>query len=259
MSHRIQALENQLKPLREQLKKHPLYSALQNVSDVQLFAEYHVYAVFDFMSLLKALQIQFTCVSLPWTPKGSGPVARFINEIVHGEESDINELGEAMSHFEMYLQAMQQLGASTRSIEQFVSAIQVGHTISEALEQADAPQAARDFLNYTFSVIETGAAHKIAASFTFGREDVIPDMFIAILEEAQTADNNYSKFRYYLDRHIELDGDEHGPIALEMIETLCKDDEQLWREAEEVALRSLEVRIALWDGIYQALKEPQYH
>ena len=259
MSHRIQALENQLKPLREQLKKHPLYSALQNVSDVQLFAEYHVYAVFDFMSLLKALQIQFTCVSLPLTPKGSGPVALFINEIVHGEESDINELGEAMSHFEMYLQAMQQLGASTRSIEQFVSAIQAGHTISEALEQADAPKTARDFVIYTFSVIETGAAHKIAASFTFGREDVIPDMFIAILEEAQTADNNYSKFRYYLDRHIELDGDEHGPIALEMIETLCKDDDQLWREAEEVALRSLEVRIALWDGIYQALKEPQYH
>lgn len=257
MSSRIEALENKLTPLRASLKSHPLYRSLQSIDDVKLFSEFHVYAVFDFMSLLKALQLQFTCVSLPWLPTGSGAVARFINEIVHGEESDINEVGEPMSHFEMYLDAMKQLGASTKGIETFIAALRNNNTIGEALEIANAPKAAQDFVNYTFSIVETKEAHKIAASFTFGREDVIPDMFIAILEEAKTSGHDYAKFRYYLDRHIELDGDEHGPIALKMIETLCGNNDTLWAEAEAVAIRSLEVRIALWDGIYEAIKQPQ--
>lgn len=257
MSSRIEALENKLTPLRASLKSHPLYRSLQSIDDVKLFSEFHVYAVFDFMSLLKALQLQFTCVSLPWLPTGSGEVARFINEIVHGEESDINEVGEPMSHFEMYLDAMKQLGASTKGMETFIAALRNNNTLGEALEIANAPKAAQDFVNYTFSIVETKEAHKIAASFTFGREDVIPDMFIAILEEAKTSGHDYDKFRYYLDRHIELDGDEHGPIALKMIETLCGDNDTLWAEAETVAIKSLEVRIALWDGIYEAIKQPQ--
>ena len=257
MSSRIEALENKLAPLRESLKSHPLYKSLQDIEDVKLFSEFHVYAVFDFMSLLKALQLQFTCVSLPWIPTGSGAVARFINEIVHGEESDINEAGEPMSHFEMYLDAKKQLNASTKGIETFISALGNNKTIQEALEIAETPKAAQDFVNYTFSIVETKETHKIASSFTFGREDVIPDMFIAILEEARTSGYNYDKFRYYLDRHIELDGDEHGPIALKMIETLCGNNDTLWKEAEEVAINSLEIRIALWDGIYKTIKQPE--
>ena len=132
MSSRIEALENKLTPFRASLKRHPLYRSLQNIDDVKLFSEFHVYAVFDFMSLLKALQLQFTCVSLPWLPTGSGAVARFINEIVHGEESDINEIGEPMSHFEMYLDAMKQLGASTKGIETFVTALRKNKNVQEA-------------------------------------------------------------------------------------------------------------------------------
>ena len=78
-------------------------------------------------------------------------------------------------------------------------------------------------------------------------------MFIAILERSATSEDSFVKFRYYLDRHIELDGDEHGPISLKMIEKLCKEDAQLWQEAEAIAVQSLEKRIALWDSIYQAL------
>ena len=155
MSSRIEALENKLAPLRASLKSHPLYRCLQSIDDVKLFSEFHVYAVFDFMSLLKALQLQFTCVSLPWLPTGSGEVARFINEIVHGEESDINEVGEPMSHFEMYLDAMKQLGASTKGIDTFITALRSNKNIQQALEIADSPKAAQDFVNYTFSSVAT--------------------------------------------------------------------------------------------------------
>ena len=125
--------------------------------------------------------------------------------------------------------------------------------MADALQQANAPQAAQDFVNYNFSLIEAGKAHEIASAFTFGREDVIPDMFIAILDRSATSEDSFIKFRYYLDRHIELDGDEHGPIALKMIEKLCGSDPQKWKEAEAIAVTSLEKRIALWDSIYKAL------
>lgn len=253
MSARIEAIENRLAPLREQLKNHELYAALQTLDHVKTFTKYHVYAVWDFMSLLKALQQQFTCVSTPWVPAADPEIARFINEIVHGEESDLNEKGQPNSHFEMYLEAMNEIGSSTQSISRFIDLLKSGQSVSQALEQAGAPKAAQDFVNYNFSLIDGGQAHKIASAFTFGREDVIPDMFIAILERSATSEDGFVKFRYYLDRHIELDGDEHGPISLKMIEKLCKEDAQLWQEVETIAVQSLEKRIALWNSIYQAL------
>jgi hypothetical protein len=253
MSSQIEAIESRLNPLREQLKNHELYATLKTLEHVKTFTEFHVYAVWDFMSLLKALQMQFTCVQTPWMPAADPAIARFINEIVHGEESDLNEKGEPNSHFEMYLDAMREIGASTASIEHFVATLRKGTAVADALQQANAPQAAQDFVNYNFSLIEAGKAHEIASAFTFGREDVIPDMFIAILDRSATSEDSFMKFRYYLDRHIELDGDEHGPISLKMIEKLCGSDPQRWKEAEAIAITSLEKRIALWDSIYEAL------
>ncbi len=253
MSSQIETIESRLNPLREQLKNHELYAALKTLEHVKTFTEFHVYAVWDFMSLLKALQMQFTCVHTPWVPAADPAIARFINEIVHGEESDLNEKGEPNSHFEMYLDAMREIGASTASIEHFIATLRKGTPVADALQQANAPQATQDFVNYNFSLIEAGKAHEIASAFTFGREDVIPDMFIAILDRSATSEDSFIKFRYYLDRHIELDGDEHGPIALKMIEKLCGSDPQKWKEAEAIAVTSLEKRIALWDSIYKAL------
>ena len=253
---RLKAIELQLEPLREQLKSHPLYNTLSNIEDVAVFMENHVYAVWDFMSLLKSLQNHLTNTNVPWTPKGHGPTARFINEIVMAEESDVNELGVPMSHFEMYIDAMKQVGANTTAIDLFVKAIENGDSIETAAKRIDLETPILEFIQFTMEVVNSNKPHCVASAFTFGREDVIPDMFLEIVSQSQTQDNDqtYGKLLYYLNRHIELDGDEHGPISLKMVAELCGDDASKWEEVLEIANDALRLRLKLWNHITECIK-----
>jgi hypothetical protein len=203
--------------------------------------EYHVYAVWDFMSLLKALQSLLTCTTSPWKPVGDGKIRQLVNSIVLEEESDVDKENNPLSHYEMYIDAMKQCGANTSAIESFVANVSATN-IPSVNDGVDA------FLKTTFDVIKSNETHKIASAFTFGREDLIPDMFTAIVDEYNT-ENNLDKFVYYLERHIELDGGEHGPLALELISNLCGDDDDKWREVEETAIACLVARKKLWDSI----------
>lgn len=246
-------IQDLIKEEKEALKNHPLYSKIQNIEHLRVFTQVHVYAVWDFMSLLKALQIELTCVSTPWFASKYPNTRYLINEIVLAEESDTYMDGRRLSHFEMYIDAMEYMGSDTSGINNFLNDIKTTNNIYVSIENLNADRRIKEFLKFTFDIIETREPHKIAAAFTFGREDLIPDMFSSILKEIQHSfpETDLDRLIYYFQRHIELDGDEHGPLALKMIEELAKDDPQKWADIQSVSKLSLQKRVDLWDAILE--------
>ena len=255
----IDSINNNIQGHKNQLLTHSLYEKVKTIEDLHCFLENHIYAVWDFMSLLKALQNKLTCTTTPWLPIGNPEVRYVINEIVVAEETDLAFDGTRQSHFEMYLDAMQQCGANTKEINAFLENVKTTQNIFVSIKQSDLHPNVKAFLDFTFRIIEEGKAHKIAAAFTFGREDLIPSMFTEILKNFQQnfPETDLSKLIYYFERHIELDADEHGPMAMQMISELCGTNETKWKELEEVSIEALEKRLGLWNAIEEQITQKE--
>jgi DUF3050 family protein len=237
---------------RSRVVGHPLYANLDTFGAVVTFLENHVYAVWDFMSLLKSLQRSLTSVEVPWVPTGPTTSRRLINDIVLVEESD--ELGDGfISHFELYVQGMAEAGADITVIDGFIDHIRDGWEVGAALDEAGVPATPAEFVRTTWKFITTEPVHCQAAAFAFGREDLIPDMFAQVVA-IKEGGHPLGTFVDYLERHIEVDGEQHTPMAMQMVADLCGDDEVKWREAASAVNRALDARVLLWDGILAAIK-----
>lgn len=257
MNHQIERIQKVIEPLRQEIINHKVYSVINNLDDLKVFMEYHVYAVWDFMSLLKSLQIGLTCTSTPWFPVGNANTRYLINEIVAGEESDVDGSGVRKSHYEMYLEAMEQCGADTKPIHTFIQSLKETNSFETAYNAANVPAEGREFMDFTFEVINGKKSHLQSAAFTFGREDLIPNMFISIVGDLNKKfPDQLSLLKYYLERHIEVDGDHHSHLALEMTAELCKENEaEYWDAAEQITIASLQQRINLWNGVYNKIMQ----
>ncbi|MEQ8280124.1 MAG: DUF3050 domain-containing protein [Deltaproteobacteria bacterium] len=250
---RLRQIEKRCEPIRRLLLGHPMYERMDSMEAMHLFMAHHVFAVWDFMTLLKVLQQHVTCTEVPWRPSVSRKACRFINEIVLGEESDADGDGGYASHFELYKSAMVQAGASTETVDDFLGHLEGRDTLRSALDAARAPLPVRHFVCETFALADR--PHEAAAAFTFGREDLLPDVFQKIVDRLDdAAPGHLGGLRYYLERHIELDGDHHGPMALSLVEELCGDDDDRWNAASDAAVRALEARLVLWDGVAGAIE-----
>lgn len=249
----MQHLHNLLSVRKEELSRHPLFSEITTLEDLRHFMQTHVYAVWDFMSLTKRLQIELTSVSLPWLPPKDPDSARLINDIVLGEESDLRLAGGHYSHFELYLDAMREVGADTAPIERFIALQREGKGYQAALHMAGADEAALHFVGHTLEIATQAPAHQVAAAFLHGRESVIPAMFQKLLDDLGVSDEQAPTFRYYLQRHIDVDSDDHGPAAEQLLGRLTGDDAGLAREVLEAAIAAVESRLAFWDRLRASL------
>ncbi|HBH54736.1 MAG TPA: hypothetical protein DDY91_22875 [Planctomycetaceae bacterium] len=253
----LSVLQSTLDPFRQQLLQHRLYSQLSQADHLRSFLESHVFAVWDFMSLLKRLQQEFCGSATPWTPPRSPTAVRLINEIVLGEESDQSPSGGYASHFQLYREAMQQFGASTQAVDDFITDLQSGTPLEQALASPQIPGGARRFVQSTFAIINSGDIIRIAAAFALGRETLIPDMFPQILQGLNLeVSGRLSGLIYYLDRHIELDGGEHGTAAEQLLVELCGSCADAWQQARQGAQAALQARLRFWDDIAAELVTP---
>ena len=236
------------------LDRHPVYAAVSSLDDLRCFMQHHVYSVWDFMSLIKYLQARVAPTKVPWVPVGDAAVRRFINELALEEESDeTNVPGEHASHYELYLRAMEEIGADTRPVRRFVSIVQ-DQGIDAALALDEVPEPARRFTGQTFAFIGSERPHAVAAALALGREHIIPGMFRAILARTGVSDAAAPIFHFYLNRHIHLDEDFHAPLSLRLLDSLCGADPQRTAQAVAAADAAVRARLRFWDGVLDAIE-----
>lgn len=250
----IKYLKEKLASIRTELFQHSIYQQIISQEDLQTFMESHVFAVWDFMNLVKRLQKDLSCVQPPWLPIRNPVLARFINEINLGEETDVTPSGEVMSHLELYVQSMKEVGANTLQFEQFLERVRETGNVSYAIEVAKVPDFVKQFVRATMHIVQHGTTLDVATFFLLGREDPIPTMFQRILDH-WPKEQEAPQFIYYLKRHIQVDGESHGPLAEKMLSILIK--EEPTRSPDSllpIAREAIQKRIDLWNGILQQVQ-----
>lgn len=242
-----------VRDLRDALHTHRVFDAIRDMESLRAFMQVHVFAVWDFMSLAKRLQRDLTCVELPWMPPADIEAAHLINEIILGEETDTGPDGRPISHLDLYLAAMREVGADTRPFQQFLSLVRDRVPVENALGRVGAPGCVIDFVNHTLRVAIGERTLVVMANFFYGRENVIPGMFQRLLDNWGLDRLDAPCFVYYLDRHIELDGDAHGPAAESIIDRALQREPDLTGAVRKAAITCLTARKRLWDGTERLL------
>jgi hypothetical protein len=249
----IDDLRAALAPVRTELLSHPIYKAVDSLPRLRLFMNHHVFAVWDFMCLAKRLQRDLTSLQELWLPPDRPSLARFINSIILSEESDVDPYEQAASHFGIYLGAMEETGASTEPVRRFIDLLREGVDVQSGLAAVGAPPSVLRFVSSTLQVVREGTTIEVLASFLFGREDLIPEMFARLLPQ-WTDSQQARRFAYYVNRHIQIDGEEHGPLGLSTLAEMAGHNVASWQTAEQAAQSAIKARIALWDGIYSNIE-----
>src|SRR6267142_1396264 len=185
-----------LAALRARLLDHPVYAEVASVEDLRRFMEDHVFAVWDFMSLLKRLQQDLTCTKVPWFPAENTKAARLINDIVIGEETDVDPDSSYVSHLDLYLRAMADVGASTRQFDTFRSMARVGTSVEAAMVRTGVPPHVQAFVAHRVARPRSGSREEVLAAFFSGREDIIRGMFRRLQKRLGSARRGNDSLRH---------------------------------------------------------------
>ena len=243
-----------LKQKIDTLNSHPLLSQSDIFTEdhLKIFMEHHVFAVWDFMCILKKLQGIICPSSTPCYPNNfsKNGIARLINEIVMCEESDEISDGIFMSHFELYLSSMKNINAKTDQIEAIVD--DVSKNKLKGFDKYDLEPECFNFLNKNNRLLNTNELHIISALFTYGRETTLPGMFQKLLLRIGES-SKYDSLKLYLKRHIDVDSNRHGPLSLILFNKSCENNDLKYNQALDAAIKSIEIRYDLWTGIHKKI------
>ncbi len=268
---RIARMEKRVAPLRMWLESHKLHEALGgDVDDLRKFAEIHVWCVWVMMSMLKAFQVELaTKETLPWIPSSDGrkkeKLARMVNEMALRYQYWVvdEKTGKTTTNFEMYLQAMAQLGCDSAEITSFLSflhksarcGLPCAASMEAALRFCAMPRGVAGVLRYCFALIQSRQLHRLAASFAFVRnKSSVVSALLATLDKARAEEGqDFDLYRRWLERFAGLLDHNFAPLAFQILVELCGDDEAKWREVEQTAAESLQVQRIFFDDVYNEL------
>ena len=251
-------ITQQLLPLIEKIKHHSLYDRIGSITHLRIFMEHHVFAVYDFMCLLKELHRRIVCTQAPWFPPQDAYCAHLIAQILVEEEGDLAEDQiHYLCHFDLYLAAMKKIGANTQPIQDFLHLLTSGSGLTESAIIVGLPKSVQQFINTTFSFFDS-ETHALASAFVYGREAITPSLFTPLVQRLGQSfntkeKNSVSTLLYYLNRHIELDHADHFPKALQMLKNLAGEDERKWTDILLVASRALQARLKFLTSIENAM------
>ncbi|AHM61687.1 hypothetical protein D770_17175 [Flammeovirgaceae bacterium 311] len=236
--------------MRVRLLAHEIYVQLETLDDLREFMEHHIFAVWDNLSQLKALENAISSTNKFWIPSQDPVSNRIINEMLVEEESDSDGNGGYISHFELYRKAMQQAGAKTYMIDRFLVLMQEEKDLEKALEKIRMPESIKNYLRLNWEICNNSKPHELAAAYFLGREDVVSELLHRLDKYLLNFhQKDLALYRDYLMRHTKVNEKEQKQRLEAVMNELCGEDEQKWQEAEVAAKKALEARYTLWDGM----------
>lgn len=240
-------IDSEIKSLIKGVVDHPVYSRIITPDALKIYMQRHVYFVLDFMFLVKSIQNEYTNTSPIWFPRmmksDNAMIGHYINEIVTTEETDVKFGGK--SHLEYYIEAMKEAKADTSDIESVLCNLKKG-TPDRILDIQNVY--ARDIFRQVCRLGDSGKVYAALGVFAVARENIIPEMFTNIVKTIDSEfPGNFTKLRTYLDRHIELDSEEHGPMSSLMLKAIPSE----WEESARIAIKEdLTRRFDMLNSVY---------
>ncbi len=243
---KVQVLEKKLVAVQQELIEHVVYKDLMNIHNLRIFMGYHVFAVWDYMTLLKGLQRHITCTRVPWKPSTyPKELIRLINSMVLEEESDLDQNDQACDHFSLYVRAMEEMNADSKPIKSFLKNLDTD-ILSTPLKEC---------MQFSINIAQNYPLHILAGVFYFGREQLIPRIFKPYLEGVTSypAGTLTPTLSYYLRRHMDLDGNQQVARIMKLLDVACMDSPKAYQEALSYGIQACLLRKKLWDKALESM------
>lgn len=241
-----------LNSLTDLLIDHPLMTSIETKDDLGIFAQQFVFAEWSTMTLLKALQKEFTNSELMWFPTDDPMSRKLINELVLQYESS-PEVG-GLSQLEWYIQSMQDCSFDTAYIECMLDNIKQYNNYASIIDSLDFSTQ-----RYVHNVVQIALSEKvldIASAFFMGRWIITPKIAKKLLFGLSNPVLEREKsFKYYWEVQARPVDEEQKVIAINLLTRLCNNNSGNAARCVHVAAKMLELMHMLWDGMYYQIIE----